>query len=188
MNERIEQIRERLQAATPGPWEKGRTRESSKGDLVASFDIETAVFPTVAGYSGPIAEVGGGECDDATFIAHAPEDITFLLAQLQQAQAEAAGLRERVGESQQTLFCGPHTAYYTSIEASEVSAAITRLHASNRAAGSVLRRMFNDFIGGKAFVETNALNPAPLRPTEPQVAQGLPVEPLNKGLDNTNGV
>ncbi|WP_427130366.1 hypothetical protein [Pseudarthrobacter sp. S9] len=71
MNE-IEQIRERLAAATPGPWFQGRDSKhlenakevySEREPSSTSEDICTAWYPT-----------------DAEFIAHAPTDMARLIA------------------------------------------------------------------------------------------------------------
>lgn len=66
MNERVEQIRQRLAAATPGPW--GNTSGQLAERMYESADVE--------------------------LITHAPEDIAYLLDRLHTAEAEAAGLRE----------------------------------------------------------------------------------------------
>jgi len=61
----IEEIRARLEAATPGPWRKDAT----------------------PGYFEPAVWIGEGcvypeEQSDATFIAHAPQDIADLLEEV----------------------------------------------------------------------------------------------------------
>ena len=79
-DERLKEIQERLDKATPGPWE-ARTWHEESG--------MTAIFP-VRG-SGSIADVShwkdGSHCaankQDADFIAHSISDIPFLLAELQ---------------------------------------------------------------------------------------------------------
>lgn len=74
---RIEEIEARLDAATPGPWEAGHHWDSewvSNGTGGRKFrptaDTSYNWLPTPA---------------DAIFIANAPDDIAFLLAELRPA-------------------------------------------------------------------------------------------------------
>lgn len=75
-DKRIQEIKERLNKATPGPW-----TEIQREEYCSDIDSETA----------NIAMVGSTKAD-ANFIAHAPEDIAYLLSCLEQAnrRAEAA--------------------------------------------------------------------------------------------------
>lgn len=61
--EQLQQIRDRLKAATPGPW-------------TVVHELLNCWIPEV---DGPMAI---GE-NDAEFIAHAPEDIAALLAEVE---------------------------------------------------------------------------------------------------------
>ena len=73
--QRIREIKERLAAATPGPW------ELRDGLDVDYWDI----------HDGQKTVVGGGDyppcgIEDGVFIAHAPDDISWLLQQLEGAR------------------------------------------------------------------------------------------------------
>ncbi|MBG8552340.1 hypothetical protein [Hymenobacter guriensis] len=98
-------------------------------------------------------------------------------ATLQQALT-AARTREaealaKLREHEVDAFCGLQTVYYTSSELTQVSEAISHLHAGNRDAGNALRRMFNDFKARKALVETSPLDPAPPTPEEQKGGEAL---------------
>ncbi|MER5503156.1 hypothetical protein ACFYXP_39745 [Streptomyces sp. NPDC002466] len=90
---RIAEIRAREQAATTGHW---GTHYDGKG----TYSISAGLRPTTAGTvcDAIVAEIrgehGDGQAyDDARFIAHAREDLAFLLdrvAELEEALAEAA--------------------------------------------------------------------------------------------------
>lgn len=96
--DRLDSIRERLAAATPGPWESDWL-ETGDGDSDASF---------VHIVRAPGQDAGNGEslvCDvgwsprrktlpDAAFIAHAPDDIAHLLDRLETAEASERRLRD----------------------------------------------------------------------------------------------
>jgi hypothetical protein len=84
---RVAEIRERLEKATPGPRKAGGgcvlfarkcdPGENLVGDYAAPYGISISgeMIPT-GGYLP-----AGPECDDtAAFIAHAPEDVAWLLA------------------------------------------------------------------------------------------------------------
>ena len=75
--DRMAEIKARCKAATPGAW-KHR---------------ETADYSEIYAASDPLALVGSST-DDAEFIAHAREDIPYLLEQLEEAQRETERLRE----------------------------------------------------------------------------------------------
>lgn len=89
---RLEEIRARLNAATPGPW-----RTSWRG-----------IDPDVVSIEGGICHAEDCDCDgpdlvlaeaDAAFIAHAPEDIAFLLARVAALKAALAPLAAQDCES-----------------------------------------------------------------------------------------
>lgn len=96
MNERLEQIRQRLQAATPGPW-RANTR----------FDNEIYIETGPINAPEQMCRFIGGSVypqyvmRDATFIAHAPEDVAWLLEQLERAAPPAPeppqGMEQREG-------------------------------------------------------------------------------------------
>jgi hypothetical protein len=84
MADRLAEIRARLEAATPGPWEWDYNTLGS--------DIAEVAEPSLT--CGRYC-IGGSvridiKADDAQFIAHAPEDIAWLLEQLADAWDEGA--------------------------------------------------------------------------------------------------
>lgn len=96
MSERIAEIRERLEKATPGPW-------VNEGDVVAD---EQSIVVGVESYNWRFVAHINSDTDDgpetppispeeakanAEFIANAPTDIAFLLDELAAAKAEVKG-------------------------------------------------------------------------------------------------
>lgn len=83
-SERLDEIRRRCEAATPGPWEA--IQDWYDGPLAQ----------VVCGTSGIVCGVShkdrliDEEASIATFIAHARDDIPWLLSQLASEQAAAA--------------------------------------------------------------------------------------------------
>jgi len=103
----LDAIRARLQAATSGPW---RVEPDSRPDIFTVYTVDET-----GGYFGEgeivkntrrcrssvseqlhIAEFAkyASAMEDAEFIAHAPEDIAVLLAEVERLQAEFASERE----------------------------------------------------------------------------------------------
>jgi hypothetical protein len=69
----------------------------------------------------------------------------------------------------------PEEVEYTSIQLTEVSEAITGLHARNPKVGALLRDMFTNFCRGKVCREVNALNPPKrMQPDEAVWQEGTP--------------
>lgn len=80
---RLEEISARLKAATPGPWKPTSDLPSW---AVASESVMTDVVATVnRAYRVPHRRNLGCRLEDAEFIAHAPEDISYLIAALKEA-------------------------------------------------------------------------------------------------------
>jgi hypothetical protein len=82
--EELREIRERANAATPGPWKafiEGRDHTSG-----SSF------IRTNGGADAPDIELSGATTSDFDFIANARQDIENLLAEVEQLRA-AAGRR-----------------------------------------------------------------------------------------------
>lgn len=79
---RVDEIAARLKAATPGPW-----FESTSSDYFADGAVvvreerdEKAPFPAKCGrVVAVLTRIDGQQTDNADFIAHAPEDIAYLL-------------------------------------------------------------------------------------------------------------
>ena len=67
MSDRLDAIRARLEAATPGPWERNDQHTKQRG---------------IAGPLGLCATAW--EDGDAEFIAHAPGDVAWLLARVEE--------------------------------------------------------------------------------------------------------
>lgn len=77
--DRTPAIRERLAAATHGPWEVPHTCDPHSDEVRA---------PTDAGLSVPVCVVRS-PAPNAEFIAHAPEDITWLLGEVERLRVLA---------------------------------------------------------------------------------------------------
>jgi hypothetical protein len=94
----IEAIRARLKAATPGPWEWHVKENWYAND--ENFDA--VVSPNGANVLEAYSCDGCGHIDveapDAQFIAHAPQDIADLLAELEQVKRDAWEQAERAAK------------------------------------------------------------------------------------------
>ena len=86
MNERIQKIKSRHAEATPGPWTHSRWAHG----YVVTDDDKFDVVASVVEYreNGTIESKFGGEKSLANreFIARAPEDIAYLLAEVERLQ------------------------------------------------------------------------------------------------------
>lgn len=72
-NERLKSIRERLSAATPGPWE----HNAGNGISVPSTAEYINIAPTTVLCEFDLGPSGYADCE---FVANAPSDIAYLLA------------------------------------------------------------------------------------------------------------
>lgn len=103
-NDRINAIRIRCEAATPGPWEY----------FDNGFDGKIRSTTARSKYTGKPKTICGGEpcegridnCPDAHFIAHAREDIPYLLDLLAEREKEVGRL--------QSIINSPAVAYMSS--------------------------------------------------------------------------
>ena len=92
-NERIEAIRTRLQAATPGPWEwEGESKEDwpqSDNSLVTAYVPEGEKWrePLVSGWGYDASGISVHKDADGELIANAPTDIAYLLNIIDQVSA-----------------------------------------------------------------------------------------------------
>ena len=77
MTDRLDEIRARAEAATPGPWKQGDI--NSRG-VISRFDV----YSEHAGYVD-VASVWNSE--DRDFMAHAREDIPYLLAEVERLRS-----------------------------------------------------------------------------------------------------
>lgn len=96
--ERLDEIRERVEAATEGPWRShdfghaGEEEPSSVVVHVGGFDHSDLLTHDTETAVAWMPRWDRQESDNATFIAHARTDVPDLLA-------EVARLRERVTEA-----------------------------------------------------------------------------------------
>ena len=105
-DKRLEEIRKRVEAATPGPWEvedyrcdgdwrsTGNVWARNKGHYHPGTKVCGVNCHSMSSISDP-RDIGEFEGNSA-FIAHAREDIPFLLSELAKLQAENATLRRQV--------------------------------------------------------------------------------------------
>ena len=78
--DRIAEIRARLEAATPGPWEAVKWEDyDHMNGYVETWDVE-----------GPDHDGDGNGQQDAEFIAHARDDVPFLLAEIERLSTALA--------------------------------------------------------------------------------------------------
>lgn len=93
-NDRIQEIKHRHTAATPGPWTHSRWAPG----YVVTDDDKFDVVASVVEYreDGTIEKKFCGEKSLANreFIAHAPEDIAHLLSEVERLQAENKALQK----------------------------------------------------------------------------------------------
>ena len=81
----LEPIKERLAAATPGPW---KAKEDSWDGYSVVIDDNGPGVSIIAEQIGQGEDGGWG---DAEFIAHAPEDIAALISEVERLRAERDG-------------------------------------------------------------------------------------------------
>ena len=82
--DKLDEIRARCEAATPGPWaEKTNCHPQCNGEP----------WGWISGANGNITWGGNAGRTDAAFIAHAREDIPYLLAEIKRIQKHAENLR-----------------------------------------------------------------------------------------------
>lgn len=96
--ERLAAIQARVGAATPGPWYADR---DEPGDVAAVVAYAHNDGITIGTYVADVVEADG----DAEFIAAAPSDVAFLLAELRQRD-EALWRVERLAARWATLADG----------------------------------------------------------------------------------
>lgn len=97
MTDRLTEIKTRLAKATPGPWRRG---EGIYDDLIDSAGVP---------YRGLIAYVDSEDCDvhgqkehNLDLIAHSPDDIAWLIDQLEDARDKANKWQRRCCEIETT--------------------------------------------------------------------------------------
>lgn len=86
--DRLEIIRGRIEAASPGPWRAGTSPGGAAGVWRAGSQTDDPSLCVVA--SVPTGE----DLGDAAFIAHAREDVPILIAEVERLRAENDALRQ----------------------------------------------------------------------------------------------
>lgn len=82
-DQRIREIKERLQATTPGAWRVWKPDEDCFGDNDPVVETESGKYIAQTSYDGLSRTVRDTAISDAEFIAHAKEDVAYLLEQLE---------------------------------------------------------------------------------------------------------
>ena len=82
---RLDEIRKRLLATTPGAW--GRVEQDDDGDWIVSTEDDQYIAQT--SYDGLSATTRETCKADAVFIAGAKEDIAYLLRELENCKGQA---------------------------------------------------------------------------------------------------
>ena len=100
MSDRIEEIRKRWSAATPGPWDvttSSRRREEKWRTIRAQGRAVVRVDEFTRHNGGEPETYCGVWIDDANAqaIGAAPSDIAFLLAEVERLTAELGAMKER---------------------------------------------------------------------------------------------
>jgi hypothetical protein len=90
---REQKIQERLGKATPGPWKAENGTYVHAGSFVITADKEGMNSATPL---ARISDFDDGAAHDANFIAHAPDDITYLLARVEELEADVLHWKEHV--------------------------------------------------------------------------------------------
>ena len=76
MSDRIEEIKARLDAATPGPWPDDYVYDTIR-HIARNCEFESVTDP----------DFGWDRYSDSPLIAHAPDDIAYLLTELERLSA-----------------------------------------------------------------------------------------------------
>src|SRR6185312_6774960 len=88
-DKRLEEIRQRAEKATKGPWE-WVGRDGDHHDLMSPEGMIHSDGSACGEYSADIEVFG----PDATFIAHSREDIPYLLSELADVSGKLLKIRE----------------------------------------------------------------------------------------------
>jgi hypothetical protein len=103
MTDRLDEIRARAEAATPGPWRwRGLLTAEGSEQTYAGYSQRVFRFTTDSLDTSPtlVAETFDGHSDtappNAEFIAHARDDIPYLLAEVERLRAALASVGYRL--------------------------------------------------------------------------------------------
>ena len=133
MDNKLDEIRQRTEAATDGPWERFDTPDYAEIHVLGGKE---------AGFL-PVALAG--EAYNANFIAHAREDIPYLLSEVDRLNKVLPGYAEsaRVIALYLSKFCDRSLPYSEMIAdaARKADAEITTLTARAEAAEAELKKM-----------------------------------------------
>lgn len=108
---RLDEIRARLAAATPGPWHSVWD-DDADGDAYSTPTIYTTAEGVPEDDRGVVCcmyydgDLVGATEPNAALIASAPDDLAFLLAEVERLTGEAAAERRKVGRELDTLARG----------------------------------------------------------------------------------
>jgi len=111
---RVKEIEERLQKASPGPWdalpeEVGKAYIRIRGTVLgARYKIANVICPTYDGL--PDREIEETR-NNADLIAHAPDDIRYLLDELKKAREALRAIARRANESGIDILAERETIY-----------------------------------------------------------------------------
>ena len=83
IEQKIQEIRERLQATTPGAWKIWEPDDDYFGDDSSTVVTGCGQYIAQTSYDGLSHTIRKTMAADAAFIAHAKEDITYLLDQIE---------------------------------------------------------------------------------------------------------
>lgn len=99
MAERIGQIKQRLRYITPGKWRQGGRDKNVGSQLSVIVETDDAYMSiaSTGGYANNKEDVQQRrmwQVADADFIAHAPEDVAYLLEEVERLQSANKRLRD----------------------------------------------------------------------------------------------
>jgi hypothetical protein len=92
---RLEEIEARAKAATPGPWVREDDWMCEVNAELRELGVDHVTYENVVKLVAGLERICFNGSDDADFIAHAREDVPWLLSQLAQVQAERDQERAR---------------------------------------------------------------------------------------------
>lgn len=113
---RHQQIQDRVEKATKGPW-----RLSMSGYSVKSATDEMPIVAAVPGGAGTrfftLGHASDGEqwLENADFIAHAREDVPYLLAKVGELEAELSAVRQALKTYEEKELARGETRCYSGV-------------------------------------------------------------------------
>lgn len=99
MTDRVQEIRDRLEAATPGPWSYSPASTGNPSDGPTHHEVRSvSISDDRTMYAIATTDYNEMGYLDAEFIAHAPDDIEFLLAEVERLQEDLEVTRDSLGD------------------------------------------------------------------------------------------